>query len=473
MDYSKLSKDLTKNLDKDIKKSNGIFFTPPSCIKNTLKILEPYINEINELQPKKIFNILEPSCGSCEYINGLINHLSNSKYNNYKITGVEYNIKIYEKIKNLYNDRKKYGNKIEIANEDFMSFNTNNLHGIYDLIIGNPPFFVMKKENIDKKYYDYLYGRPNIFILFIIKSIKLLKNGGILSFILPKNFINCTYYNKTREFINKNTQIIDIIECHEEYIETQQSTILFIIKKIDDSKNIDNTPFIFKNTQFTIFNTKDKIKKLHSIYKNYKTLNELGFYVSVGNIVWNQNKDYLKDTIYTIDKDTKTINTRLIYSSDIKNNKLEFSKFKDLVKNKKSGKPEENTKKHYIDLSSDKKINNKATNEIMLLINRGYGTGEYKLNYYLINENNNIMYVVENHILCIKKNKEIIKNIKKTQLIKEYKQIISSLKNKKTKEFINLYFGNGGINTAEMNHILPIFEIEKKKVNNMVFNVLK
>ena len=456
MEYSKLSKDLTKNIEKNTKKSGGIFFTPPSCIKKNITILEPYINKINELKTEKSFNILEPSCGSCEYINGLIDYFSNISNSNYKITGIEYNTEIYEKIKDLYNDVNLYRNKIELINNDFMEFNTDGSCGQYDLIIGNPPFFVMEKNKIEEKYYDYLDGRPNMFILFIIKSIEHLKNNGILSFILPKNFINCTYYNKTREFINKNTQIIDIIECNDEYIETQQATILFILQKIDVSKNIDNTAFIFNNTKFTVFNTKDKIKELNRIYKNIKTLNELEFSVSVGNIVWNQHKDILKD-------DTNG-STRLIYSSDITNNKLELSKFKKFVKNKKTGVKEKNPKKHYINLSSDKKLNNKATKELMLLINRGYGTGEYKLNYCLVNENEDMEYVVENHILCIRKNKEISKKLKKTQLIKEYRKIIESLQNHKTKKFIELYFGNGGINTIEMNHILPIFNRKFKVI---------
>ena len=41
----------------------------------------------------------------------------------------------------------------------------------YKLIVGNPPYFVMKKKDVDKKYYDYFDGRPNIFILFIMNKI--------------------------------------------------------------------------------------------------------------------------------------------------------------------------------------------------------------------------------------------------------------------------------------------------------------
>ena len=42
-------------------------------------------------------------------------------------------------------------------------------------------------------------------------------------------------------------------------------------------------------------------------------------------------------------------------------------------------------------------------------------------------------------------------------LIILYEKIIKSFENEKTKEFINLYFGNNAINTTEINYMLPIF----------------
>ena len=47
----------------------------------------------------------------------------------------------------------------------------------------------------------------------------------------------------------------------------------------------------------------------------------------------------------------------------------------------------------------------------------------------------------------------------KEDLIALYKKIIESFKNKKTLEFIKLYFGNNAINTVELCKILPIYDI--------------
>ena len=86
--FSTLSKQLTTQLDKKEKKQNGIFFTPPETVHKTLDFLEPYMNEVS--------TILEPSCGSCEYILPI-----HQKYPTKQITGIEYNKTIFNSIQEL------------------------------------------------------------------------------------------------------------------------------------------------------------------------------------------------------------------------------------------------------------------------------------------------------------------------------------------------------------------------------------
>ena len=210
LEYSNLSKIITKSISKSNKKEYGIFFTPPNTIAYNIELINEYI--------KDGISILEPSCGSGEYITQL-----HELYPNSNITGVELNEQIYNKISSM-NDI----HNITIHNEDFIKYKDDNK---YDLIIGNPPYFVMKKKEVEDKYYNYFEGRPNIFLLFIIKCLNMLKDDGILSFVLPKNFLNSLYYNKTREFINKNYTIVNVIEIKDNYLETQQDTVIVIIQK--------------------------------------------------------------------------------------------------------------------------------------------------------------------------------------------------------------------------------------------------
>lgn len=399
MDYSLISKELTNQLSKTDKKNNGIYFTPPSCVSTNIDLLQPYI--------KNICNVLEPSCGSGEYITAL------NKFPHFNITGIENNITIYETILQLKNDN------VNIYNYDYLLYKTDTK---YDLIIGNPPYFVMKKNDVNKEYHTYFEGRPNIFILFIIKSLKMLNDDGILSFVLPKNFLNCLYYDKTRQYISNHFQIIHIIECNDDkYIETQQDTIILIVRK---QININNNPFILNVNNYTIFGNENNINHFMKLYKNSKSLDELGFKVSVGNVVWNQCKDILTDD------NTKT---RLIYSSDINNNTIIMKKYNN------------EDKKNFIHKS--------GITRPMIVINRGYGVGEYKFNYCLIDTNN--QYLIENHLICI----ECKNDFPHDTLITKYNNIIKSFNDTRTLEFIKDYFGNNAINTTELNHILPIYTI--------------
>jgi adenine-specific DNA-methyltransferase len=407
LDYSELSYQLTKSISKEEKTANGIFFTPPRTIHETIRILAPYMS--------KVKNVLEPSCGSCEYVLAL-----NKSFKKVEITGIEYNETIYHSIKKLATD------KMTLIQEDYLKFTTDTR---YDLIIGNPPYFVMKKNAIEKEYHDYFDGRPNIFILFIMKSLTLLSENGILSFVLPKNFLNCLYYDKTRKYISQHCKIIDIIYCDDDYIETKQETIVFIVQKkkvsisASDSKN--NDTFILNTNGYTIFGTRKVMSEIKVLYHNSTTLEKMGFEVNVGNVVWNQCKDILTDDV------SKTL---LIYSSDIKNNKLAVQKYKN------------KDKKNY--------IHKKGVDKPILVVNRGYGVGDYNFQYCLIE--GGFEYLIENHLICIKYTKTIINN---EELIVLYQKIINSLGNEKTRKFIDLYFGNNAINTTELCKLVPFYDI--------------
>jgi len=395
MSFSDQSYSLTKGISKDEKKNNGIYFTPPSTIEKNLEILKQMGTEVRK--------ILEPSCGSCEYVRQLI-----EVYPDAELTAIEYNRTIYEKMKSTYS----------IMCEDYLKFETQEK---YDLIIGNPPYYVLEKSSVDSYYEGYYDGRPNIFILFIIKSLCLLADNGVLSFVLPKSFLNCLYYEKTRKYIHENYLVYDLRGNDDKYIETQQETITLVIQKTAPKPE---SPFVYCGYN-TVFGTSENIERIRELYTGSTTLHSMGFKVSVGNVVWNQHKKILTDD---------SSKTRLIYSSDIVNNRLTMKTFAN------------EQKKNYIDRP--------GINEPTLLINRGYGVGKYMFSYCLLE--GDFEYLAENHLMCIK---YVSEGVEKEELIVRYKKIMASLDDSRTKDFVNIYFGNSAINTTELTRILPIYEI--------------
>lgn len=414
--YSNLSIKLTNDIDNKTKKNEGIYFTSKKLAEKNLDLLSDII-DLNNIE-----TILEPSCGSCEFINLLNERLNNNE--NLSIIGIENNETIFESVKYLNEET----DNIKIYNDDYLKWDNENRK--FDLIIGNPPFYVLTKKNVDKKYYKYFEGRPNIFILFIIESLNKLNVNGVLSFILPKNFLNCLYYDKTREYINNNFTILNIVDCNHKFLETGQETIIIIIKNEKDETN-NNEKFILTSiNNYTIFNFEENVVSLNNLLQNveYKTLSELNFNVNIGSVVWNQCKDILSDN----EEDTL-----LIYSSNIDNGELKIKNYKD------------KQKKNY--------IKKKGLNKPNLLVNRGYGVGQYNFNYCLITPDNELIkngYLIENHVISITYKGEIDND----ELIEKYENIIESLKNNRTKEFIKLYFGNNAINTTELNAIIPIYD---------------
>ncbi len=402
LQYSYLSINLSKKICKEDKKKDGIFFTPNGIIRKNIELLDYYMEKIN--------TILEPSCGSCEYIYAL-----NKEYPSKKIVGIEYNDDIYNEISKISL------NNVEITKGNYLKTEDNK----YDLIIGNPPFYVMKKSEVETEYYDYFTGRPNIFVLFILKSLKKLNNNGILSFVLPVNFMNGLYYDKIRKYIARNYTILNLTifknnEDNIKFIDTTQETILLIIQNKPPS--VDDNRYTKNIYQYTVYNDIENIEYLNGIYNSTTNLYNMGFNVKVGNIVWNKEKSILTDN------DNET---RLIYSSDIEENNLIMKDYKN------------EEKKNFIKMS--------GKNEPLIIVNRGYGNGSYTFNYCLLDVEKR--YLIENHLLYIEYNGEINRD----ELLYEYKKIINSFNDPRTKEFIKIYFRNTAINSTELMYVMPIF----------------
>jgi hypothetical protein len=382
--FNPTSLELNSLLTKKTRKDEGIFFTP----KNARQII---IDKIDKQVEKgfEINNILEPSFGSGEFLDDV------KKYN-VNVIGVEKNETIFNQV--------KYKN-YTLYNEDFLKFSCETK---FDVIIGNPPYFV-----VDIKKKECMTGRGNIFVLFIYKCLtEHLNKNGLLAFVLPTSFYNCKYYEPCRRYIANNCTILYLENIDVNYYETDQNTMILIVK----NKPSKHKKYILNFSDNLCFSP--YYIEIQSLYSEAKTLEQLGFGVKTGEIVWNENKDKLDNEEGTL----------VIYSSNIVKNTLVLNNLK-------------GEKKQYIKECSKQKSKGPA-----ILVSRGYGNN-YIFSYTKVEAG--IEYYGENHINII---------YPKTKESNVYIDVIlRSFKDKRTANFIKWYVGNGAISKTEMETILPIF----------------
>ena len=391
-EFREKSIELNKTLSKDIRQEEGIYFTPKKVRERLFEVLDTY-----EIKPRVI---LEPSFGSGEFL-----YDSREKYPESKLIGIEKNETLYTSLKTEDLE------KCEVECCDFLEWK-----GKADLIVGNPPYFILPSSaKLKKKYSSCMVGRPNIYILFLYKCLENhLEENGTLAFIIPTSLYNCSYYEPMREYIVENTTILHVETMNKPgFYETDQDVMLLVVKKTKCKKQ--NYCFRAKNGRLYI---SPDAEELYALTENTKTLEELGLGVKTGSVVWNQVKEKLSDD---------PTDTLLLYSSNLKKNKLVFE-------------PLKGGKKQYV-----KGIDKQKLSGPVGLVERGYGNS-YRFNSVYVEHLEN--FYAENHLNVIyAKDKESEKNIK---------EAMERMKSERTMRFIELCIGSGSVSATDLETLVPL-----------------
>lgn len=404
-EFNDISKELTKIIDKQEKKNNGIFFTPRTYRQVLLDSITQHINNY-DLQ----LDILEPSFGSGEFINDIV-----EIYKKSIVTGVEINEQMFD----VFQETVIKNKNIKLYNEDFISFQ---LDKKFDIIIGNPPYVVVKSKEVPSEFKTISAGRPNLYCWFLYKCVNLLKQDGILGFVIPNSILNTSYYEDLRQYIHKECDILNIIHFDDKkFKETDQDTIGLILRKSSKQQITNKKKFTIQYNSKILFSVYYEF--LQNKLDNYKTLSELGFKVKTGSIVWNQvKKDLTNDS---------SQGRLLIYSSNFTN-----GSFEELKPHKE--------KKQYI------KSTKPTEKGPVILMHRGYGNGPYNMNVMLIKDtiNGETEFYAENHVNVIYPTTDEAKN--KIESVYEY------LISQENKEYISKFTGNGALSKTEIETLLPV-----------------
>jgi len=78
--------------------------------------------------------------------------------------------------------------------------NANHIAESYDIVISNPPYFKLPKDDERVKVAkSVIHGQTNIYSIFLLLATKLLRDNGQLIFITPRSFCSGNYFRLFRE----------------------------------------------------------------------------------------------------------------------------------------------------------------------------------------------------------------------------------------------------------------------------------
>lgn len=272
--YSIESKKYESTLDTSYKKGKGIYYTDIELSSKMIEFLKIPSNAY----------ILDPCCGTGSFIVAA----DNLGYKN--VYGVDIDVNAVTLCKNK-------NNLSNITVLDTLSNNGKDvlkklrLTSPVDFLIGNPPYAPIAKD-ITIDTLDYLFLRnvkdsgSNLFIAAIYRAFELTKAEGVISYIIPKNFLHVSSYSILRKLLLNEKTILSIIDIGSYFKSVRGEQIIITIKnqRTENScisiykyannefvKKLEMPQDFFKNEILLFSNETDFsiYKKLESSYKKF------------------------------------------------------------------------------------------------------------------------------------------------------------------------------------------------------------
>lgn len=109
--------------------------------------------------------------------------------------------------------------------------------GSFDAVIGNPPYRVLspaQRNRMPTWAKPVLGNYANLYSLFILRGLQLLKSDGLLAYLVPTSFITGNYFRPLRSYITQHATVlsIDMIEQRKDFFrDVSQDVCLLICRK--------------------------------------------------------------------------------------------------------------------------------------------------------------------------------------------------------------------------------------------------
>jgi hypothetical protein len=112
--------------------------------------------------------------------------------------------------------------------------------GGFDIVIGNPPHGadIKKYKNFIENHYKFYETRKNSASLFIEKGFNLLKEKGILSYVIPKSITYVDSWERTRKLVYRENKLLTLIDISKAFENVRLEQVILISQKIKEKSYI-------------------------------------------------------------------------------------------------------------------------------------------------------------------------------------------------------------------------------------------
>src|SRR6266498_312269 len=236
------------------RKSQGIYYTPTFVTKYIVQqTVGKYLDE-RGYNPSHPPRVLDMACGSCSFLIEAFDLIDNfvAKQRGHAQKG---EVDFYDRLRQLevlqncifgvdkdkqavevarlnlllrgLHSREKLPMLENIAHGDSLHSETFEMNfsqvmkdGGFDVIIGNPPY--VRQETLGEEFKAYAKqnfetyaGTADLYIYFIEQAHKLLKPGGYFGMIVSNKWMRSNYGKALREFLKRESQLVEIIDFGE------------------------------------------------------------------------------------------------------------------------------------------------------------------------------------------------------------------------------------------------------------------
>lgn len=279
------------------RKATGSYYTPTKIVKNL-------IDKLSLQEPKKI---LDPCCGTGNFLLQLPNHVSfDSVYGNdidtasVRIARLNMALKYNVPITKIYE---------HITESDYL---INYANGNFQYIIGNPPwgyeFSEDEKSNLRTIYKSTSGKHIESYNVFIEQALNHLANNGHIAYVLPEAILNVKAHTDIRKIILENCSIKNLDFLGNAFDGVQCPCIILDLQCTHSALttlgmhvNTGNRSFIINterkvSSEYFSFTTTDAE---YSVMNKIKTISNASFLLGNADfalgIVTGNNKKYISD----------------------------------------------------------------------------------------------------------------------------------------------------------------------------------